>query len=339
MLTKYSKPPADVAAHTARLLADNAKLLARQQKIARGLNTAPQRTMCLLCAAPLSGAVFGHRATAYRRCDACGHVQSVHKPWHGYPYSEQDFADIYRPLDPTAYASRTARIYAPKLDWILRAGRDAGLGDLLSRSWLEIGSGAGNFIAALRTEGGKNVAGLESELPLVEEASGHLGVPLVKPFSGTLAEAVRAHSADIYVAWFVLEHCNDLPEFLDAMRSKPKGTIFAFSVPVYGLATLIEGALAGHYARGLDGVLHVQLFTDRSIAYAMQRAGYDIRAEWLFGQDADDLFRAVAAHIGEEEAAAFGLELDRLSGALPAIQQAVDRARLSDSRHVLAVRT
>jgi hypothetical protein len=70
----------------------------------------------------------------------------------------------------------------------------------------------------------------------------------------------------------------------------------------------------------------------------MRRAGYEIRAEWLFGQDADDLFRAIVARDGQNNKAALQPMLDGLTAALPGIQNAIDRARLSDSRHVLAVR-
>jgi len=339
MLTEYSKPPTDVATHTARLVADNDELLARQRRIARGLSTAPRRNVCMLCEAPLRGAArFSHRGVSYCVCSHCGHIQCAVEPRQGYPYDEQDFADIYRPVDASAYSARTERIYVPKLDWMLRAALALGLDDLLERAWVELGSGAGHFVSAAHARGGRNVTGLEAEPALVEQAVAKLGSPLVHHFSGTLAEAVRKNPADVYVAWFVLEHCTELREFIDAMREKPSGTIFAFSVPAFGFAALLEGAFGEHYARSLDSVLHVQLFTDRSIEYAMRRSGYEIRAEWLFGQDADDLFRAIVARDGQNNKAALQPMLDGLTAALPGIQNAIDRARLSDSRHVLAVR-
>jgi hypothetical protein len=56
----------------------------------------------------------------------------------------------------------------------------------------------------------------------------------------------------------------------------------------------------------------------------------------LFGQDADDLYRAVVAKAAHRTSQTI---LAQLAGALSELQGVVDRARLSDSRHVLAVRS
>jgi hypothetical protein len=338
--TTFSKPPDDVALHTTRLAANNAALLERQRRIAGALTGRPGRGSCLLCSAPVASAVrFSHRNVPYLVCGSCGHVQCALLAPAGYPYSEQDFADIYAPLGATAYADRTARIYQPKLRWALDAAHAAGLGDLTKRRWIELGSGAGHFIDALRATGVCNIGGLEAEQPLVSQAAAALGAPLVQHFDGSLAQAIEGHPADVYAAWFVLEHCVELPAVLSALGRRPSGTVFVFSVPTFGLAALLELVFAVHYARSLDSVLHVQMFTDRSIRHAMDLAGYDVAAEWIFGQDADDLYRAVAVQASAAGALpALQAELDRLLAALPAVQEAVDRSRLADARHVLAVR-
>ena len=340
MLTTYSKPPTDVAIHTARLIGDNAELLKIQTRIARALSGRPERDCCVLCSEAIASAPrFSHRQVPYRVCQTCGHLQCALLAPAGYPYEEQDFSSIYRPLDQAAFADRTARIHTPKLQWALQAGLAAGLGDLGRRHWIELGSGAGNFIDALRKAGVDQALGLEAEPRLVEQAVLRLGAPLVKAFEGSLAEAMATHPADVYAAWFVLEHCFDLPALLAALRQRPSGTLFVFSVPTLGLASLLEFAFPGHYARSLDSVLHLQLFTDRSIRYAMDMAGYDIAAEWIFGQDADDLYRAVTVQMAQlDPFAALRTDVGRLLAAVPAIQEAVDRSRLADSRHVMAVR-
>lgn len=334
MLTKYSKPAGDVAAHSTMLLEQNAALLNKQRRLSRALVNAPPRLTCIVCESALGeGRILQHRGLDYRACPACGHVQSVALAPPGYPYQEQDFADIYKPLDPVAYEDRRRRIYDPKRDWALRAALEAGLGDLRAKSWLELGCGAGYFLDSLRAAGMGRVHGVEAEAPLVGQARERLGPGAVSHFMGALGQAVADHDADIYAAWFVLEHCFETAAFLDALRRKPIGTVFLFSVPVFGFATLIEALGERHFARNLDGVLHLQLFTDCSIRHAVERAGFAIAAEWLFGQDADDLYRAVAATevAGDEE-------LARLSGLRDALQGLIDRARLSDSRHILAVK-
>lgn len=337
VLTEYSKPPQDVAAHTAFLIEQNAALLSRQNRIASSLLEGIARAGCLVCEASLSGLrPVNHRGIPYCVCARCGHVQSVYCPPVGFPQAEQDFADIYRPLDPESYRRRTDAIYAPKRDWALRAARQTDIGDLIDRNWVELGSGAGHFLSALAEIGAIHLRGIEAELPLVTQANNASGTVRTVHFRRTLGEAVHQFPAEVYAAWFVLEHCFELPALLDAIRQRPKGTVLMFSVPTYGFGTMLESLTGVHFARSLDSVLHLQLFTDRSIARAMARAGCEIRAEWLFGQDADDLYRAMSVSPGQELA---GLPLEQIAQSLSAIQGLIDRARLADSRHILAVRT
>ena len=294
ILTDYSKASGDVAAETASLVADNEQMRSRQQSITPALHRRPRREKCLVCAHSLGEARgFVHRGISYARCATCGHVQCAVEPPEGYPYAQQDFADVYPPLDPIAYRDRTEQIYAPKLAWLLKAAKAAGLGDLLDRSWVDIGCGAGSFIDALRRAGAGRVMGVEADEGLVQQANSALGEPVVTHFSGSLAQAVSRYPADAYVAWFVIEHCFELGDLFSALRECASGTVLAFSVPTYGLAAMLEGAFEKHYARNLDSVVHLQLFTDLSIARAMEEASYDIKAEWIFGQDADDLYRSI----------------------------------------------
>lgn len=340
VLTEYSKPSADVAVDTEQMIRDGEQMWSRQRHIAQALHGRPRREGCLICADSLEAAnSFVHRGISYSRCLTCGHVQSSMQPPEGYPYALQDFADVYRPLDPDAYRDRTERVYAPKLAWMLRAAEATGTGNLLDRSWVDLGCGAGYFIDALRRRGAARVAGVETDDVLVQQANAALGATIVRRFGGTLAEAVRENPAEVYVAWFVIEHCFELRELFDALRQSKPGTVFAFSVPALGVATLLEGAFERHYARNLDSVLHLQLFTDGSIAHAMKQADYEIKAEWIFGQDADDLYRAVITPLaGTHSTEVIADEQARLLGCLSDIQAVIDRARLADARHILAVR-
>jgi hypothetical protein len=340
VLTEYSKPSADVAVDTAQMIADDEQLWSRQRQIAQALQGRPGRESCLVCADSLEMAPsFVHRAISYSRCSSCGHVQSSMEPPEGYPYTLQDFADVYRPLDPGAYKDRTERVYLPKLDWMLRAAQAAGMGNLLDRSWVDIGCGAGYFLDALGRRGAGRIAGVEADEVLAQQANSALGATIVRRFGGTLAQAVQQHPAEVYVAWFVIEHCFDLRDLFGALRLCQRGTIFAFSVPAYGIATLLEGAFERHYARNLDSVLHLQLFTDSSIAHAMKQADYEIKAEWIFGQDADDLYRSIVVPLDRTYSPeAIVDERARFAACLSDIQAVIDRARLADARHILAVR-
>lgn len=341
----YSKPSGDLAAQCERLLADNNSLLSRQREIATALDGQPRRQACLLCAAPLAEVeCFVHRGIDYLVCKTCDHIQTRAQPPKCYPQAVdggQTFDEIYPRLGAAEVEERTAKIYTPKLDWLLRCteARGNSWDTLLDRTWVELGSGAGYFVNALRHAGARDIVGLEANAALVAAANEALGAPLVRHFEGSLPDALREYPADVYCAWFVLEHLDDAQAFWSALGDSPVGTIFAFAVPTFGLATVLESVVGSHFARQLDSVFHTQLYTPESIGHALERAGFEILSEWIFGQDALDFYRMLA--IGIEATYPRALRrrvLNALNESLDAIQGALDRAEFADARHVLAIK-
>lgn len=343
--TTYSKPLADISAMTQAEIANNETNLAIQRAGAAMLADRPDRAACLLCDAPLTAAEgFMHRGVGYRLCSGCGHVQSrARPPDSGFPPTT--FETVYPPLDRAAAEARVERVYRPKLDWALAQADllNTDRAGLLARRWFEIGCGAGYFLKALTDAGAGHIGGTDHEARLAARAVEFLGRPVAKASPASFAETVRANPADIYVAWFVLEHIEAAGAAWRALRDCPPGTLFLFSVPMLGLATLLEGAVDGVAARNLDNAVHVQLYSERSLAHAMAIAGLEPVAEWLFGQDIEDLLRVLAVRLADNPAAAaapaLGRMLGQLAQAADALQGAVDRARLCDARHILARRT
>ena len=68
------------------------------------------------------------------------------------------------------HASRVRRVYAPKLEWIVRRLKENGLADPLARKWCEIGCGAGYFLDALRQAGAGAFQGIEADQALAARA-------------------------------------------------------------------------------------------------------------------------------------------------------------------------
>ena len=69
----------------------------------------------------------------------------------------------------------------------------------------------------------------------------------------------------------------------------PQRDSACFSVPKFGLSCLLENMASERYARSLDAAVHVQTFTDQSINFFLQAAGFEKIATWQFGQDALEL--------------------------------------------------
>lgn len=345
MMERFSKPSGDIAQEWDRLLREEGENLRRERLVSALLAQGAARVDCLVCGGSLAGhSPIPHRLAEYLYCRACGHFQSARIPpaEHGIRLqAEIPFHSIYRPLDAAAYRSRVERVYRPKLDWILDSAPALGLtrAGLLGKRWMEIGCGAGYFLKALQDAGATQVQGLDQDARLVEMANQALPGSPASHFAEALPEALEGRQADLYAAFYVLEHTERLRDFLAALKAKPPGTIFCFAVPMLGFGAALEAGFDHFYARNLDGAVHTQLFTDRSIARALEDAGYEAVSRWTFGQDATDLVRMAVTRlqgIYPEEL----LEPIRrgLTAAQDAWQAALDRSFLADSRHVLAVK-
>ncbi|PNQ95176.1 hypothetical protein C1S70_30275 (plasmid) [Azospirillum argentinense] len=341
----YSKPAGDVLSESETLLSDNWRLLEEQRRVSAHLSTGARRSSCLLCGADIAAAPwFDHRAVVYVRCGHCSHVQTRNRLPPGYPEAQAPglaFGDWYPSADRHAFDSRRDRIYQAKLDFVLTATDDLGIDreTLLGKRWLELGCGAGYFLDALSRAGVERLTGLDASAPLVNYANQMLSRPVSRHWSGSLPSALAAHEADVIVAWFVLEHVEEAQAFWRALGGCPPGTIFCFAVPTLGLSTLLETTVDHHYARNLDSMLHCQLYTEESISHALQVAGFDPVAHWVFGQDALDLRRMLSVPLMERASASFRAALaPALNAALDPLQNAIDRAHLADARHVIAVK-
>lgn len=344
-IAKFSKTSRDVATESVEQLRKNSELLDRCRMISFQLRDRPHREYCLLCREALASAPgFVHRDIAYAWCSSCGHIQTRALPPDGYPRHAKEglaFSEVYPCLDEAAYESRRTRIYSPKVDWIFEALRALSWSDdRIRRSrWIELGCGAGYFINALQRAGVKNVLGLEHDPHLAEIAREHCGAECIKEHRTSLERGLQQYPGEIFAAFFVIEHLDDLHAFLKSVSYLPVGTVFAFSIPLYGLATVLESAFSEHWARQLDNVVHTQLFSHESLAFSLQLAECRPVAHWIFGQDILDLRRMLAGKLQSTyDSILQERVLKQLTEMTDSMQEAVDRMCFADSVHVVSVR-
>lgn len=344
MRIDYSKSLDDIGPERTERLQHSSEKYAHQVNTARHLLDFPPRKRCILCDAVLVGDKFQHRSLPFIQCARCNHVQSLVLPPKNYPRdvsAGNEFRNVYQKLTPPAYEDRKNRVYRPKLEWIKECLLERGYThDYLRRAfWLEFGSGAGYFISCLQDEGVGKCLGLEADEALVEMSRDFTPEGSCCHYKRSLTEALSDHRAEIYSAFFVLEHIEDLHAFFERLRTVPKGTIFIFSVPVFGLSCLLEGIFEDLYARNLDGVFHTQLFTDDSIAYGLGLADFSMVAKWIFGQDAEDLHRFIYQKLHERYPRQL---LNQISGNLSVLenplQSVLDQNGLADQRHIIAIK-
>ena len=156
---------------------------------------------------------------------------------------------------------------------------------------------------------------------------------------GDLHDTVVSDQADIYVAFFVLEHISDPHQFYKQLSLQPSNTIFIFSVPFFGLSCLLEGVFDKLYARNLDAVVHTQIYTEESIEYALNLAKYEKVGQWVFGQDAEDFSRFILDSLREKYPDDLLQEVSKnLLNIQDSFQHVLDLSHLSDQRHFITIK-
>lgn len=341
MISKYSKPSAGIWKSTTDILARDDELLRQQSEIAKVLHAGNERHDCPNCGGSDFEPAFTHRSIDYRCCKQCGHLTTRVSPPANYPYSEsQDFGQIYSQQNLEQYLSRVSGIYQPKLSWLIEVLKEIDhRGDPLSLSWGELGSGAGYFVKAAQMAGIQSVQGYELDPKLIEQSLVALEPSMLVQSKSSIDALLRDSQYDIYVSWFVLEHVESLGAVWDALRLKPSGTYFAFSVPTFGFSTLLESSVQSHYARNLDSVFHTQMFTSESIEYGLQRAEMELVSEWVFGQDSVDLLRCILKEIEHSYSSDFLSSVKgKLEPLVDSLQGVFDKGHFADARHILAKR-
>ncbi len=313
------------------------EMLLNTSRNLKNLKFISNRENCLLCRNSLVNLKpFKHRSVEYKCCKTCNHIQSVQ-------ILDEDtgFDKIYPPLNKIDWEDRRDRIYLPKLQWIeesLKASMpELSLKDL---GWLDLGSGGGYFLGALQSRGYLNFKGIEENAHLISRSNDFFQEEIV--FGLNKSEFYINHpQTKIITNWFVLEHLNDPWIILNYLKEKSKGTLFAFSVPVFGFGAILEQVSEEHAARSLDGLVHRQIFTHKSIDFMLNAMNYKKVSDWTFGQDSLDLKRLILKKINKKSLSEDMFLEDiqnKIGSIVDPIQEVLDRAELSDAKHILSVK-
>ncbi len=344
MQKKFSKTSKDILLESKNWSKDESKILKNQTLISQHLNNQPFRNNCLLCrkVAPKERD-FLHRNVEYFMCSKCNHIQTLRLPPDDYPHKHlgKGFETIYPKLSKSSFQSRRDRIYLPKLEWIISVLEDQNLiqNKFEFVEWLELGCGAGYFLNALQSKGIEKIKGFDENSLLVKEANRQCTNKVAFITKDIFQELDKA-SSNIVCAFFVLEHINNGNDIWKKLSSMPKGTIFVFSVPTFSFSTVLECGIDDIAARNLDNVLHTQIYTDQSIDYCLEEYGFKKCAEWLFGQDSQELcsmiLKKIKPNINSKLFNKVSSQFERL---IDPIQEIIDKSRFCDARHIIAIKS
>ena len=222
---------------------------------------------------------------AIAQCPACGFARTEPVPGS----LDRYYPDRYRRFNAIA-AAILRRIYLRRVDgWLARLPRT---GDAL-----EIGSGTGWMLGALRARGWRAV-GSERSLETAAIARDASGAPM---FVGDIAAVRAAPVLDLVIMFHVLEHLADPVAALHAVaaRLRPGGTL-VLGIPNVGSW---QARFAGRRWMHLDVPRHLVHFTPRAIALALEGSGFRVAHVSFISVEHDPLgwTQAVLEWLGFEE--------------------------------------
>lgn len=233
-------------------------------------------------------------SAVYHRCRNCSHVYTNRAPSEAALskyYEDTTVSNDYY-IRPSEISLRLEQIYRPKLEWIIREYQH--IYHRRPGSMLDLGAGSGHFLRAC-ADVGIAVDGLELNHVYQRWAKEHLGVEIV----GSL-DALRARHAryDLVTSFNTIEHIPFPSDFLSTYDEFASDeSLSVMETPRFdSLGIWVERTFTNRIKGILIPYLHVQLFTDSSMATLLASRGFAPTSAWFFGQDTKDLF----FQIGEE---------------------------------------
>lgn len=328
------------------MFSNNEALLAEGARIAALYTAQPARLHCKICDAALGDSMFRKANVGYTACVACGHLNGLHDDTAAFCdaiYAQgdgQSYAQNYSSADREAYERRIQAIYAPKVDFLQEALNSCGE-EVRELRYADFGAGSGYFVAALRQAGLAGSTGYEVSAAQVRLAKAMIGTDVIIGHGISETESLAATvPADVVSMIGVLEHLRNPREVMAAFRRNPSLRYIYLSVPLFSPTVSLEAAFPAVFQRHLAGG-HTHLFTEKSLNGMAAAHGFESVAEWWFGTDMVDLFRAITVTLdADPERAQLSAQWEAaMAEAIDDLQLALDRRHLSSEVHMLLKRT
>ena len=263
----------------------------------------PLRDGCVVCGMKFGEPSFIFHESPYSFCTDCGHLNGHHEDTleftaRLYEMSMNRTVDVYMDQTHESFMKRVHDLYYPKVNFMCEGLRDFDE-DPMALRYVDLGAGAGHFVAALREVGLINAIGYETSKELVEGTNALFGEEFLRHNEmGGLNEIVTTVEADLIAMIFSLEHVPALRSFLNALRLNPHCRYFYFAVPTVSPSIALE-VLYPHVMPRVLGLGHTHLFSNQSIDRMCREFGLQRVAEWWFGSTAFDFHRSISYQLGE----------------------------------------
>jgi SAM-dependent methyltransferase len=284
--------------------------------------------MCPVCSSPKGKAskLITISGVEYLECGTCSHLYAAYFPSPSLVeryYRENAIGNPYY-MNPAEIELRLEEIYLPKIRWICREYNK--IFGTEPRNILDIGAGAGHFLAGCRRLG-LEVAGIEFSKPYREWCMEHFGVQLSRD-KGELG----GRTFDIVCSFNVIEHTHNPNAFVSDHKEflREKSMVVIETPRANSFTTWIQKMFPDEPRCHIVPYEHNHLFTDASLATLLFIHGLAIRSVWYYGQDMVELILRMCAELKADSSQV----LPKFYGPT---QQAVDIFHGSDLMLVIAV--
>lgn len=260
----------------------------------------------------------------YVQCRHCSHyfvIERLSKKALGIFYSRNNrYQKTY--ADERTTETRLKQVAIPKAEWVIRQYQR--VYGCKPKRVLDVGAGSGHFVYAMRKLG-IDADGIEISQSGRQFCKEHFTIDLID--GDFVKERNNFGTYDLITFWGVIEHVPYPMKMLSAaysILSREKGLV-AVEVPRWdSFGTAVQKIFPDSIARHLGPLGHINCFTDASLATAFRANGFDIVAAWYFGMDAYELVTQLSLALRSSDI------IKRLEAHIPALQESIDSAKLSD---------
>ncbi len=336
-ILKYSKSSGFYVNAKKDFFSSNKALLKKAQSQNASYASGPARTNCKICGHNLPDETdFKSHGVEYVFCRDCNHLNGRYddtKEFIEELYVSEDGEDYSKNYIDDNYVSRAEKIYIPKVEFLKESLPRTPTGIL------DVGCGGGYFVYAAQKMGYPSL-GVDVSKTMTQFGNQQIRnlmgcEPLHCVDETELYEAIRYTAFDVVSAIGVIEHLREPQRFFEAVKNS-RASFLYYSVPMFSLSALLENSLPNVFPRQLSGG-HTHLFTEKSLVKMHELIGAQSIAEWRFGTDVMDLYRALNVGIQENCGSDYAHTQisEGMAGLIDDLQSVFDRNHFCSEIHVL----